>query len=457
MGRELDPKLAVPAAVRKTQRVLRRLGVWYDIRSNANYARVRGCIEAAANRMRLGRRGVRLHDELKSYAGAAIVGGEHRRFLAHCRADRCFSLEKIRGALGADALPRMLSAAEIEALGMGMGLVNPFVPCGELDQVFDDELRCFLNLPGTMTTNAGDLSWTVEFHVGEVIDAMRAREGDGAVRVVEGAIAQRDESIVPARAWGAVEPFRIVILTGNAPESGMDLWAKVNRYVRDALGDRCLGDISMPSVIVHSLPELGLTMELEKRASHIWPYLEHAVRRACEQGTTLLAIACNTTPYFAPRIEEICDRHGTLFLSVAETLADWLEVNEVRELALVGIPCVAGLGPWSAYREAMKRFEVEALDDRTSENLAKLAYEVKQNGVSPLYLDKLRGIVGKDVRSRHVVLALTELSLLLALQKRAGKKVLIDPMDVYARAIAEQFLASNPPHDARRLRPSSIE
>ena len=57
-------------------------------------------------------------------------------------------------------------------------------------------------------------------------------------------------------------------------------------------------------------------------------------------------------------------------------------------------------------------------------------------------LSKLRDILNKYVTSKHVVLALTELSLLVELQKGGGKsgKVLIDPMNLYAEALVADYL-----------------
>jgi aspartate/glutamate racemase len=103
---------------------------------------------------------------------------------------------------------------------------------------------------------------------------------------------------------------------------------------------------------------------------------------------------------------------------------------------------VADLGPWSAYRDPLAGFEVEALSGRANERLEALAYQVKSEGVSEAGLSRLRDILREEVQSDCVVLALTELSLLLARQRKKGRsgKVLIDPLALYGEALACRFL-----------------
>ena len=74
--------------------------------------------------------------------------------------------------------------------------------------------------------------------------------------------------------------------------------------------------------------------------------------------------------------------------------------------------------------------------------MRELAYAVKAEGPNHPLLSKLRDILNRYVTSKHVVLGLTELSLLVELQKSAGKsgKVLIDPMNLYADALVRDYL-----------------
>lgn len=229
----------------------------------------------------------------------------------------------------------------------------------------------------------------------------------------------------------------------------MHLWSSLNRNVRELLGSLSCGDVSMPPVTVFSLPVLGLTMELDRREEEIWPHLRHAVQEACRSGAQVLTIACHTTHYFTPQIRTICAEYGTEFLSMAETLGVWLRSQGIGEIALMGIRYVSELGPWSAYREPLAGIQVERPTERAKQLLDELAYEVKAEGASEAGLNRLRNILREEVKCDAVVLALTELSILLSLQRKKGKsgRRLIDPLELYAEALARRYLGLAFPAD----------
>ena len=198
----------------------------------------------------------------------------------------------------------------------------------------------------------------------------------------------------------------------------------------------------MPRMEVVSVPELGLTMEPEPRLAPVAAALEKAARQLAGRGVKLLALPCNTTSYFAPQIHEWCAGTQTRYHSMAEVTGTWLRREGVTEVALVGINYVAALGHWSAYREPLAGMKIELLNGEALERVRELAYAVKAEGPNHPLLSKLRDILNRYVTSKHVVLALTELSLLVELQKGGGKsgKVLIDPMNLYADALAREYL-----------------
>lgn len=59
------------------------------------------------------------------------------------------------------------------------------------------------------------------------------------------------------------------------------------------------------------LPEIGLSMELDRRDPYVWKALSSAVEDLCQSGVKFLALACHTTHYYAPRIQAICSRYET--------------------------------------------------------------------------------------------------------------------------------------------------
>jgi aspartate racemase len=433
----------VPQAVDRVAELLVRRRVWFTLSRNHE---ARSCRDAAYKRRRLGHEGIPLWDELKSFFGRLPPGpdGAPAYVVAHCRGDRLLAMSRLAAALDLAEPPARLEPQELEGLGMGYGLVNPFeawsiepfamdgrlLASGVL-QVFDQDLLVPHGIPGTVMTNAGDLTWAVEFHAPELVRALD--------NVLVADIAD-DDPEEPHRP----PPIRptIGILTGNGPESGISLWRRLNERVRELLGDDNLGDISMPRVLLHSLPDLGLSMELPARHEPVWEALSRAADGLLGEGANLVTVACNTTHYFAPQLHELCRARGAEFVSMPEAVAALLRARAVDQVALVGIRPVAELGPWSAYREALAGFDVERPSPSAMSGIGEVAYQVKQDGANEEGLTRLRDILRSEFESQTIVIALTELSLLVERQRKAGRsgKTLIDTLSVYADALAARWL-----------------
>jgi aspartate/glutamate racemase len=428
---------AVPGPVERTVRFLAAAGIWFQVSRNRE---ARSCRDAAHKRSRLGHEGIPLWDELKSYLGAYVDATGRRRYvMAHCRGDERLRFDALAAALGAAALPERLDEADMAAIGMDYGLVNPFTPLqragdavADVVQVFDAGLLRRIGIPGTMMTNAGDFTWAVELYPDELIARI-----PGAMVAP---IAEPDPE-EPSRVLGIEHPRPIGIITGNAPESGITLWGHINAHVRTLLEANNCGDVSMPTIAVQSFPEMGLSMELDTRREAVWAALGQRVWMMCEDGVRILTLACNTTPYFTPEIRTICDEYGAEFLSVAETTAAWLKARDVPKIALLGIRYVTGLDEWSAYREPLRGIEVEQLSPKAIDDIHDLAFKVKTHGPTVTNLNHFRDILRKEVTAPYVVVALTELSLLMrAKWKGDSGKVLMDPLAVYGEAIARRYL-----------------
>jgi aspartate/glutamate racemase len=428
---------ALPDGVIQTIECLSSLGIWFRLSRNRTAF---SCRDAARKRRRLGSEGIEIWNELKSWMGRYTdEGGKHHILLVHCRGDRELDLDLLRSAVGSPAEVRRLDEAEMQELGVAYGTVNPFGWCvRQMDsisvvQVFDQEVARPFGEVGTMMTNAGDHTWGVEF---DAIQLALRLPGARTAR-----IAIPDPEDVPG-IWGPRERSPIVILTGNAPESGIYLWSQINERIRDLMGDLCLGDVSMPEVTVRSLPYLGLTMELDRRADAVWARLALEIEASCADGARYLVLACNTTHYFTPKIREICRKTGTEFLSMPECIGLWLRDREVRHAAIVGIPFVADLGEWSAYRLPLQGIEVEQLSAGAKARIEELAYMVKSDGMTEAGLNRLRDILRTEFRSQCVIIALTELSLLLARQRQRPRsdRLVVETLSVYAEAIACRYL-----------------
>lgn len=439
-------ELAVPKTVVATVELLDDLGIWFRLSRNRE---ARSCRDAAHKRARLGREGIPLWDELKSFLGQyrASEGDALRPFLAHIRADRVLNFEAVARALGAAGGIERVAVNEEDDPNLDYGLINPFGSAltkgtGEswqaIPQIFDAETIEPLGVPGTMMTNAGDLTWAVEFRAAELVDALPnkmiakiAREPDDGV----------------ARPAVLSERRPIGILSGNGPETGLRFWLKLNDSLRTLLG-RHASDLSMPPIHLLSLPEMGLSMELDAREDEVWSVISTSVHHLIDSGARFITLPDNTTPYFAPRIRELCEGSENIeFLSMPEVVGQWLVNNGIRKVALLGITYVADLaGPWSAYSEALRGIEVEQIPQRMVEETHAIAYRVKNEGWDSNYgLNRLRDILGDTVESDVVLVALTELSILLDRAKVVRKgKTLIDPLTIYAEFVARHYVGPDP-------------
>lgn len=431
----------VPRDVVRCAEKLAALGVWHQFSRNTPAT---GCQDAARRRNRLGHEGIPLWDELKSFLGEYNDAEDVKRvFLAHCRGDRELDLGKLRAALQFGGEVRRVSSEGAERLGMTRGTVNPFLAGTDSLQVFDFELHRPVGVPGTIMTNAGDHTWAVEFDPAEVVVKLPgARWAD----IVQPQTETQDR-------WGVREPETIGVLTGNPSDSGWDLCAAMNVHVRKLLGKNSLGDVSMPKIVVISTPQIGISMEMDRREAPLRKALLRAVDELCAAGAKILAHPAHTTHYFAPQIAEHAAKKGARFLSMAEATADWLRFKGVTEIALLGTKYVTDLedqeGQWSVYRDAFKKLNVHTPSPEGWKKVHDLGYEVQQTGgTTSLCFNWMRDLLKDEVppSCKYVVLAMTEFAPVVRHLKTRGRrdKILIDPVDIYAEAIAREYLGLPP-------------
>ena len=340
-------------------------------------------------------------------------------------------------------LARMAADELRDRFATNYGTVNPFVDPDQFVQVFDKGLLTKYTPPHTMMTNAGEPTWAVEFRPDEVI---RALEGHTEVHVAH----------ITTDPAAAVRLPTFGLLTGNGPESGQALWQLLNGAVRAGLvaEGRPVGDLSYPRVLVHSEPEMGLSMELVERSDAVWAVISRAVDQLCSAGANVLAIACNTTQWYADRIRERCTPGEVEFVSMAEVTMEYIKANGLSSLTVIGIPVVADLGEYSAYR-GLRPLDVHPVHERARPYLQELGYEVKRLALgerSSRALNLLRNALQTGVSTENVLIALTEISVLLQRFPRfaehlAGKR-LIDPLKLYAEALASRYLTALPRAEA---------
>ncbi len=429
----------IPSNVKAADNLLNRLGVWHLFSRNHE---AKSCRDAANKRLRVGSIGIPLDDELKSYLGTYIdKQGNKRLAVLHCRGSDALDMGKVRYCLEIEGHFHRLEYAELQQFKLDYGLINPFQWENDderlaVTQVFDTSTLEDKGLPGTMMTNAGEHTWAVELRCSELIAALPQKHT--IVADIVRPSPQMQSASIP-----------IGIITGNSPESGMTLWDLINQRVQQRFGRYFHGDLTYPPVYVESLPGMGLSMELDIREQQVWEVIEPAVQRLCHNGAKIITLACNTTPYFSQHIRAICEKKGVEFISIADAVAQYLKDNEIREVSLVGLSYVLDFAKYSGFRLLKEVADVYPLSKKGQLRIHELAYQVKKEGASESGLQQLRDILKQETTTKFVVIALTELSILLRSQKKPGRsnRVLIDALDVYATIVADHYLGLAKPRE----------
>lgn len=391
----------MPDVVKRVSILLQSFGIWHQITRNP---RVTSCKDAADKRTRLGKKGIPLSDELKSFLGQYNDGSGKRYVLAHCNADVNLDFDLLAKALNSKGPIERIDSTEAEQLGFGYGIVHPFLKSSwqinnSLIQIFDVQVVGPRPAPCTMMTNVGHHEWGVEFYPLELLKSL----GEKSARV---------ENICSEKSVD-YKPKSVGIITGNSPESGMVLWRYFNTHFRSKLGGDFLGDISYPRVIVHSNPEMGLSMELETRDQSVWPCIRESLEEMLADGVRVFGIACHTTQYYRYQIRDVVSKHNGVFVDASNALGEFCQERNLHKFSFIGGRQSASFGKWSAFTKLKNNFDIELLSDRGKSYVHDLGYDIKREGPTQKSMQKLQQIIRREFTSSLCIIGLTELSTLL--------------------------------------------
>lgn len=415
----------MPAEVARSLRFFISAGIWHRVSRNACAA---GCRDAASKRSRLGRVGIPLSDELKSWVGR---GPQADQFVAlHCRGHESLDLAKVATLVG-HPVERVDSAELSARFGQSYGLVTPFglAEYSDVKQLFDYQVTHEYFPPDTMMTNLGHCEWGVEFDPRELVDSIKNAEV--ADITVEKSGREPVEHVIG-------------ILTGNGPESGMLLWERINERVRLTGPTRSGGDTAFPRIIIESVPEMGLSMEMADREAAVREVVLGGVKRLCTNGATLVSVACNTTQFFSADISLVCEASGAEFVSIVDETRRVLVADSVKRVALVAIGLATDLDHYSDFRRLNDDVILELPVERNARRIEQVAYDVKIDPDSAQSVNGFRDVI-RFTKAETILLALTELSVVHGRQTRRQRqrpgKTLYDTLDILANALADRYVA----------------
>jgi aspartate racemase len=198
---------------------------------------------------------------------------------------------------------------------------------------------------------------------------------------------------------------------------------------RRRLGERYRGDLDAPEVLVHSVPALGLSMELERHDAAVWKVLRDAAE-AMAPRVDAFAIACNTLNHYEAPLRAL-DLPARL-VSVQDVVRRLVRERGLTRIALLGSRPVMELGAWSAYRELPQVTEVEVPADLDA--LHRVIYDVKaRGGREPDIVARFEGLLG-TLTAPVALLACTELPLIPV---TAAAPELADVTELLAQELAE--------------------
>jgi aspartate/glutamate racemase len=415
----------LPKEVKNNINFLRSKNVWYILSENT---KVISCKDAAANRNRLGHKGIPIFDELKSELGFFInKENKKEKVLIHCRGNQKLDRLKISEILNSEY-------QRITGSQGKKGLINPYGnEFRSLRQIFDiSTTKCF-HPPYTMMTNAGDYRYALEFEVNSLIGSLKNVYIKDVIRVDN---------------YKSYVRHKVGILTGNGPNSGILLWKKINECVKEELSSRLQyafrGDLSYPEIIIASVPDMGISMELDKRLDSTENVIVKSAIDLCQNDITIMCIACNTTQYYKKQIENICNLYNVNFVSIPDVINGYLEKNNIKEFDFFGISHVVDFKRLSAFKELNDKYTIPVLSSEAVTEINNLAYIVKESDSKTIpmqAINLLKNIIRQETEYDTVVVALTEISTILSEHRKSfSNKTIVDSLQLLADCIAKKYV-----------------
>lgn len=221
------------------------------------------------------------------------------------------------------------------------------------------------------------------------------------------------------------------IITGAGPEAGIDLWKLLLEENRLLQAHAYRGDIDAPEVYVHSIPELGLVMEVEQHRDKIWNSLRESLINM-DKHVDCFAIACNILHAFS---DEISDLNLTAkFVSIVDVVDRYLQNCGETRVGLMSIGKVIELGQWSPYRDLAEKISLETPGE--VESLNGLVESIKREGANQKHIVEAFDAIVEQYKSEKILMACTELPLV---KNTAHADRLVNVNRLLARALAYEL------------------
>lgn len=216
-----------------------------------------------------------------------------------------------------------------------------------------------------------------------------------------------------------MKPKCIGIIGGTAPLAGAFLLERIFSLSMEINGSSRNADF--PQVFLINFP-FSEMLSSNMDAAQVRKKLNQALNQLRENGTSILAIACNTLHVFLDKKDDSSD-----FIHLSRLLAE----EKYAEKPLVF--CTSTSVHFGLHKQY---FPCLYLDAKTQKKVGEIIDQILQGADRTAILKKLKALVLKQ-NAKKLILGCTELSLFSA-QLSAMNKIIIDRLEIMTRKILKK-------------------
>jgi len=253
------------------------------------------------------------------------------------------------------------------------------------------------------------------------------------------------------------QPKSFALISGNGPRDMSANFVKdrVITTLQKSFGHNDQGDIYIPKFSISNVPSLGYSMDMDKYWHIVLHDLIDEVRTLAGTGKfQKIGVPCNTVAnkIFDDEIQNALDGTGVEYISMPQKVLHRFKTDYDKKqlkgnsVAVLGIGTVADLNDdWSRYADIaeLDGINIEDTTHLVSE-ITQIGFRIKQGDITGAYSDTL-DLIKNGVKSKNVILALTELSLAFKEFGFSSKyKQYYDTLDIYADEFAKEVTGIDP-------------
>jgi aspartate racemase len=226
------------------------------------------------------------------------------------------------------------------------------------------------------------------------------------------------------------------IIGGLGPQTTANLYLRVQKLVDPKLTG------SRPPIIINSVP---ITSRLERENilyerefEPVLPYLVEAGKSLENAGADFLVLACNSLHIFEKQISENID---VPFLSMVDVTVDYIVSKDIKKVGLLGTYKTKSSGMYTVALES-KGIKTIQTSEEEQKLLGESIIRLIEGSYGPEDQVLLKNLVMSlaEQGASKVILACTDLHLVVDFEDTAMASLIVDSMDILAQRSAERIM-----------------